>query len=93
MTRNEIIKNLEGVICPVVTPFNKRGDVDEGFFRENLSRLSGIGLAGVLVAGSTGEAPYLAESERLRLVELAREVVKAPEILVVGTGLESTSAT
>ena len=93
MTRNDIIKNLEGVICPVVTPFNKRGDVDEGFFRENLSRLSGIGLAGVLVAGSTGEAPYLTESERLRLVELARDVVKAPEILLVGTGLESTSAT
>ena len=50
MKRSEIIKNLEGVICPVVTPFNKRGDVDEGHFKENLARLSGIGLAGVLVA-------------------------------------------
>jgi 4-hydroxy-2-oxoglutarate aldolase len=93
MTRNEVLKNLKGVICPVVTPFNRRGDVDEGFFRENLSRITGIGLAGILVAGSTGEAPYLAESERLRLVEVAREIVKAPEILLVGTGLESTSAT
>ncbi len=93
MKRSEIIKNLEGVICPVVTPFNKRGDVDEGHFSENLARLCGIGLAGVLVCGSTGEAPYLTESERLRLVELARDVVKEPEILLVGTGLESTSAT
>jgi 4-hydroxy-2-oxoglutarate aldolase len=93
MTRNEIIKNIEGVVVPVVTPFNRRGDVDEGFFRENIDRLSGIGLAGVLVAGSTGEAPYLTQSERLRLVELAREVVKEPEILMVGTGLESTRAT
>ncbi len=93
MTRNEIIDNLEGVICPVVTPFNKRGDIDEGFFRENLSRLSGVGLAGVLVTGSTGEASYLAEKERLRLVELARDIVKAPELLLVGTGLESTAAT
>ncbi|HMD83481.1 MAG TPA: dihydrodipicolinate synthase family protein [Terriglobia bacterium] len=93
MTRNQVLKNLKGVICPVVTPFNRRGDVDEGFFRENLSRISGIGLAGILVAGSTGEAPYLAEGERLRLVEVAREIVKAPEILMVGTGLESTSAT
>jgi 4-hydroxy-2-oxoglutarate aldolase len=84
---------MKGVICPVVTPFDRRGDVDEGFFRENLSRMSGIGLAGILVAGSTGEAPYLAEGERLRLVEVAREMVKAPEILMVGTGLESTSAT
>ncbi len=93
MTRNEVLKSLKGVICPVVTPFNRRGDVDEGFFRENLSRLTGIGLAGILVAGSTGEAPYLTEGERLRLVKVAREVVRAPEILMVGTGLESTSAT
>ncbi len=93
MTRNEILKNLEGVICPVVTPFNRRGEVDEGFFRENLTRLSGIGLAGILVAGSTGEAPYLTEKERLRLVEVAREVISPPEILLVGTGLESTIAT
>ncbi len=93
MTRNEVLENLKGVFCPVVTPFNRGGDVDEGFFRENLSRITGIGLAGILVAGSTGEAPYLAESERLRLVEVAREIVKAPEILLVGTGLESTRAT
>ena len=93
MTRNEIIKNLEGVICPVATPFNRRGEVDKGQFLENISKISGIGLAGILVAGSTGEAPYLTEDERLRLVEMAREVVKPPEILLAGTGLESTAAT
>lgn len=93
MTRNEVIKNLRGIICPVVTPFNRRGQVDEGHFRDNLSRLTGVGLAGILIAGSTGEAPYLAESERLRLIEIAREMVKAPELLLAGTGLESTSAT
>jgi len=93
MTTEKITKSIKGVICPVVTPFNRRGDVEEGFFRENLSQLAGTGLAGILVAGSTGEAPYLAEGERLRLVEIAREMVKAPEILMVGTGLESTQAT
>lgn len=93
MTRNEIIKNLEGVICPIATPFNRRGEVDKGQFLENISKILGIGLAGILVAGSTGEAPYLAEDERLRLVELAREVVKPPEILLAGTGLEGTAAT
>ena len=93
MKRNQILKNLKGVFCPVVTPFNRRGDIDEVRFRENLSRIAGIGLSGILVAGSTGEAPYLAESERLRLVEMAREIVKPPELLLVGTGLESTAAT
>jgi 4-hydroxy-2-oxoglutarate aldolase len=93
MTREQIIKNLQGVIAPVVTPFNRRGDVDEELLRENLSRYVGSGLAGILVTGSTGEAPYLAESERLRLVEVAREVVKPPELLLAGTGLEGTDAT
>ena len=93
MTRTKIIESLKGVVCPVATPFNRRGDIDEAAFRENLRALSGIGLAGILVAGSTGEAPYLTEAERLRMVEIAREVVKPPEILLVGTGLESTRAT
>ena len=51
------------------------------------------GSAGVLVAGSTGEAPYLTEGERLRLVEVARDLVRPPEILIAGVGLESTDAT
>ena len=93
MTRKEIIQSLKGIFPPVVTPFNRRGDIDEGLFRENLEKLAGIGLSGVLVAGSTGEAPYLEERERLRLVEVARGLVRPPEILIVGTGLESTGAT
>jgi 4-hydroxy-2-oxoglutarate aldolase len=93
MTRKEIVQNLKGIFCPVVTPFNRRGEIDEGLFRENLQKLAGIGLSGVLVAGSTGEGPYLEQRERLRLVELARGLVRAPELLIAGTGLESTDAT
>jgi 4-hydroxy-2-oxoglutarate aldolase len=93
MTRKETIRSLEGIFAPVVTPFNGNGEIDEGKFRENLQKLTGIGLAGVLVAGSTGEAPYLEEPERLRLVELARGLVRPPEILIASTGLESTAAT
>ena len=93
MTRKEILQRLKGIFSAAVTPFNRRGEIDEGMFRENLQKLAGIGLAGVLVAGSTGEAPYLEELERLRLVEVARGLVRPPEILIAGTGLESTAAT
>lgn len=93
MTRKEIITNLKGIFPPVVTPFNRRGDVDEGRFLENLRRYGRIGLSGIVVAGSTGEAPYLTSRERLRLVELARKVVRPPELLLAGTGLESTGET
>lgn len=93
MTHQEIVCHLQGVLPPVVTPFNRRGDLDEGAFRSNLRRYTGIGLAGVVVAGSNGEAPFLSATERLRLIEIARDVLRPPELLVAGTGLESTAET
>lgn len=92
MTRKEIISKLKGVFAPVVTPFNRQGGVDEKLFEENLRRYTGIGLGGVLVSGSTGEMPYLSGAERLRLVELARKIICPPELLLVGTGKETTHA-
>jgi 4-hydroxy-2-oxoglutarate aldolase len=93
MTHQEIIANIKGIFPPAVTPFDARGNIDERRFCENVRRYVGIGLSGVVVAGSTGEAPYLTERERLRLTELARDIVRPPEILIVGTGLESTRET
>ncbi len=92
MTRSEILANLKGVFPPAVTPFNRRGGIDEKAFTENLRRYTGVGLGGVLVSGSTGEMPYLSGKERLRLVELARQIVRPPELLLVGTGKETTRA-
>jgi 4-hydroxy-2-oxoglutarate aldolase len=77
----------------MATPFNRSGDVDEGSFRDNLERYTGIGLAGVMVGGTTGEAPLLTVKERLRLTALARKVVRPDELVITGTGLESTRET
>src|SRR5207237_6013174 len=93
MTRKHILAGLKGIFPPVVPPFDRRGEVDEGRFRENLRKYVDVGLGGIVVTGSTGEAPYLTERERLRLVELAREIVKPPEVVIVGAGLESTRET
>jgi len=93
MTHTEIVTHLAGVFPPVTTPFNRRGGIDEKAFRANMQRYAGIGLNGVVVAGSTGEAPYLSGAERLRLIEIAREVIPAPELVIAGTGLESTAET
>ena len=93
MTSKQILASLKGIFPPVVTPFDRRDEVDEGRFRENLRKYVDVGLGGIVVTGSTGEAPYLTERERMRLVGLAREIVRPPEILIVGTGLESTRET
>ena len=89
----QLSARLRGILPPVVTPFNRRGDIDLGAYRANLERYTGIGLAGVVVAGSTGEAPYLSARERLRLTELTRRGLEPQELVITGTGLESTRDT
>ncbi|HEX5410955.1 MAG TPA: dihydrodipicolinate synthase family protein [Terriglobia bacterium] len=93
MTSKEFLDRIKGVFVPVVTPFNARGDLDEAGFRSNVRRYVEQGFNGILIAGSTGEGPYLTERERMRLVELARPLVPAPQILLVGTGVEATRQT
>lgn len=93
MTSKQIIANLKGVFLPIVTPYNRRGDINEAAFRSNLRRYVKYGVNGIVVAGSTGEGPYLTERERLRLVELARPMVTPPQLLLVGTGVETTRQT
>ncbi len=90
MKRSEIVARLKGIFPPAATPFNRKGEVDLGLFRENIRRYVGIGTTGIVVAGSTGEAPFLTERERLKLVDAAREIVRPPELLIASTGLEST---
>ncbi|MGH9327518.1 MAG: dihydrodipicolinate synthase family protein [Terriglobia bacterium] len=93
MTHREVFERLRGIFPPVVTPFDRRGKLEEAALRANIRKYTGIGLSGILVAGSTGEAPHLTLRERLRVIEVARAVVEPPELLIAGTGLESTAQT
>ncbi|MEP7346709.1 MAG: dihydrodipicolinate synthase family protein, partial [Gemmatimonadaceae bacterium] len=86
------MKQLTGVFGPVVTNFDGRGDVDLDAFGFNARAHLDAGLQGLVVCGSTGEAALLDESERLRLIEMARSVVPSDRWLIVGTGAESTRA-
>jgi 4-hydroxy-2-oxoglutarate aldolase len=84
-------KQLTGIFAPVITTFDdSSGELASGPFRANVKAHIAAGLAGVLVAGSTGEAALLDEDERLRLTELARPLVRDDRWLFTGTGSEST---
>jgi 4-hydroxy-2-oxoglutarate aldolase len=84
--------SLEGILGPVVTPFDAAGDIDGDAFVQNVRAHMAAGLQGIVVTGSTGEAALLDETERSRLVELARTAVPKDGALIVGTGAESTRA-
>jgi 4-hydroxy-2-oxoglutarate aldolase len=78
-------------MVPVVTTFDATGDaLDISAFVANIRAHIAAGLDGIVVAGSTGEAALLGESERATLVERARAVVPGDRWLIVGVGAEST---
>ncbi|HXF95391.1 MAG TPA: dihydrodipicolinate synthase family protein [Gemmatimonadales bacterium] len=84
-------RRLAGILAPITTPFDPRtGELALGELRRNLGRYLADGLDGVVVAGSTGEAPLLDPAEVGRLVGAAREAVPDDRWLVAGTGAEST---
>jgi 4-hydroxy-2-oxoglutarate aldolase len=87
-------KVLGGVLGPVVTTFDDdTGDLAAIPFRANVRAHLDAGLAGIVVAGSTGEAALLEEHERHRLLEWARAIVPDERWLIAGVGAESTRLT
>jgi 4-hydroxy-2-oxoglutarate aldolase len=85
---------LNGVLLPVTTPFQPQNfDLDAEAFTTNLRKWAEHPIAGVVVGGSTGEAPLLELQELVRLVDIGRSALPADVLLVAGTGQESTRST
>ncbi len=85
---------LGGVLAPVVTTFDARtGDLDEGAFLANLHAHLDAGLNGIVIAGSTGEAALLSESERRHLLDWSRALIPDDRWMIAGIGAESTRQT
>ena len=78
-----------GVMPPVATPF-KNDELDLEAFKANISNYNQTGLTGYVVLGSNGEAAYLNDQEKDRVIEAAREAASEDKLLVIGTGSEST---
>ena len=84
---------LAGVLAPVVTTFDGSGAVALDPFVANAHHHLASGLAGIVVAGSTGEAALLDEDERAALVEALRPAIPEDRWLIAGIGAESTRLT
>lgn len=83
---------LTGVIPPITTPFEK-GNLALERLKENFNKWNKTGLSGYLILGSNGEAVYLNEKEKLKVMEASRESIPDSKIMIVGTGAESTQET
>jgi 4-hydroxy-2-oxoglutarate aldolase len=85
---------IKGVFAPIPTPFDAAtGDVAPLRLRQNIGRLLAEGVDGIVVSGSTGEAPLLDPDEQRSLVAAARDAMTDGARLIAGTGAESTRQT
>jgi 4-hydroxy-tetrahydrodipicolinate synthase len=82
---------LGEVLTAVVTPFRDDGSVDLDAFRSLCGFLVKNGSDGVVVTGTTGEAPTLTDDERLALYEAALDAIGGRATVIAGTGTYSTA--
>jgi 4-hydroxy-tetrahydrodipicolinate synthase len=72
----------------MVTPFDDEGEIDLNVAAELARYLQSHGHDGLVIAGTTGEAPVLTDQERLSLFAAVIEAVTIP--VVAGTGTNDT---
>src|SRR3970040_1063291 len=74
------------LLTPMVTPFDREGQVDYAQARRLAAALLDSGSDGLVVAGTTGEAATLTHYEKLRLLAPVKEAVDGRGAVVGGTG-------
>lgn len=77
------------VLSAMITPFDDNGALDLDEARRLARYLQENGNDGLVVAGTTGEAPVLSDNERLSLIAAVIEAVTIP--VVAGSGTYDTA--
>jgi len=80
----------EGVLTAMATPFREDGGVDEAAARALASRLIEHGSHGVVVAGSSGEAATLDDTEHIALLAAVVDEIGDAATVICGTGTNDT---
>jgi 4-hydroxy-2-oxoglutarate aldolase len=83
---------IEGVFAAVTTPFYPDERVYYRKLEANVARYSRSQLAGMVVLGSTGEAPALDDAETRDLLRTASEAAAPEKVLIAGVNRESLHA-
>lgn len=79
------------LLTAMVTPFDDRGEVDYAQARRLAQALLDSGSDGVVVSGTTGEAPTLTHDEKLRLFAEVKDAVDGRGVVIAGTGTYATA--
>ncbi len=81
---------LRGTYTAIISPFKADQSFDAAAFEKLLMRQLDAGVEGVVVVGTTGEAPTVDIEEAIDIFALAREVVENKLQLIFGLASNST---
>ena len=85
-------KRLRGILAPICTPFVDQ-QVSVKHMRDNVRRYRHAPLAGYFALGSNGEYKSLTEKEKLQIIEAVVSEKADNQLVLAGTGYESTRQT
>jgi len=81
---------LQGLIVALITPFLENGDLDLESFKRLIHFQMEQGTKGLVIAGTTGEAPTLSSEEQDLLIETAVKESNGKILIFAGVGSYST---
>ena len=81
------------ILTAMVTPFDDEGNYSSKRTKNLINYLLDNGTEGLLVSGTTGEAPTLSEDEKLQLIKDSVKFIDGRVPLMVGTGSNNTQQT
>ncbi len=77
---------FKGIYTPVVTPYDEKFVCNEEALAETIEFLIKSGVNGLVIAGSTGEYYAQTMKERIKLMEICKNLIKSRLPMIVGTG-------
>src|SRR2546429_2783949 len=83
------MKEIGRLLTAMITPFKTDGSVDYQGAEKLANLLVADGSDGVVVAGTTGEAPALSDDEKIELVKAIKKAIPGHSV-VAGTGSNDT---
>lgn len=79
------------VLVALVTPFTADGEVDWPAVEKHIDDVITAGADGIVVTGTTGETSTLTDPEKLRLVEVGKDVAAGRAKIITGGGSNETA--
>lgn len=87
------MKEIKGIIPPIITPMHEDERVNEEELRNQVNRLIGAGVHGLFPFGTNGEGYILREEEKERILEIVVDETAGRVPVYAGTGCIGTKDT